>query len=168
MSIGFQVSRSWACKVGFPVRRVVRPDRVRHQSLDGLADQLVACKAEKRLRPVIDVPDHPRPVHPHQGTGHRLQEAHPVRLVPPVREMFGRGLFTCRRHLFSLPAEPEMRTLSLHYAAETRHQSVPSGAVWRASRSDTMMVSCGAVWQVIEALSRGSSSSVEGVPQFRQ
>src|SRR5450631_2076253 len=108
--IGFWTPSPGACEVGLPVRRVNRPDIVRHQSLDVLADQGVAFIVEQRLRAAVDIPDHPCPIHPHQCARHRLQETPEVHLVWGGCHMPGSGLFTARRHLFSLRTEAETRT----------------------------------------------------------
>ncbi len=60
------------CEKALPVRRVDLPERLRHQCLDGLADQVIAVIVEQRFRLVIDKPDHARLVHPHHGIRNRL------------------------------------------------------------------------------------------------
>ena len=62
------------CEVLFPVLRVDFPQILRHQRLNGLADQFGTVKAEQQLRLLIDKPDHTRLVHPHQRVRHSLQK----------------------------------------------------------------------------------------------
>src|SRR5665811_388796 len=45
------------------------------QRLQGCADEVVVLIAEHRFRLVIEEPDHPGRVHPHQGIRDRLQQA---------------------------------------------------------------------------------------------
>ena len=70
-----QVPSLRVLEVGLPLCRVDLPERLRHQCLEGLADQVAVVIAEQRLRLAIDTPDHARPVHPHQGIGHDVQQA---------------------------------------------------------------------------------------------
>ena len=60
-------------EVALPVLAVDLPQRLWHQRLDGLADQLVAVNAEQRLGLAIDKPDCALLIHPHQGIRHSLQ-----------------------------------------------------------------------------------------------
>ena len=62
------------CDISLPMRRVDLRERLRHQRLDGLADQVVAVIAEQQLSLAIDKPDHARLVHPHHGIRNRLQQ----------------------------------------------------------------------------------------------
>ena len=137
---------------------MVRPDIVRHQSLDGLADQVVAVIAEQRLGPVVDIPDHACPINPHQGIRHRFQQAHEIRLVLPVCQVSGRGLssrLTRRRHLFSLRTETETRTLPLNYAAEDPPPDVSLVAMWGGSHGRPHFSPLPSSTEVIEPLSLG-------------
>ena len=84
--------------VVLPVHPVSRPQRLRHQYLDGLADNVIALVAEQRLGLAIDEPDHTVLVHPHQGIGGSLQQALEVGHL--------------RRHLLSLRAPRQTRTMS--------------------------------------------------------
>ena len=60
------------CEVAFMVRRIDRPETLRHQRLNGLANQVVAVIAEQHLGLTVDEPNHPRLVHPDQSVRHRL------------------------------------------------------------------------------------------------
>jgi hypothetical protein len=62
-------------EVVLPVLRVDLPEVLRHQGLDGLADQVVAVIAEQRLGLPVDEPDDALLVHPHEGIWHSLKEA---------------------------------------------------------------------------------------------
>src|ERR1035437_9328315 len=85
-------------KVVLPVFGIDLPEVLRHQSLNGLADQVVAVMAEQRLRLIIDEPDHARLVYPHQGI--RLNLRHVLR----HRHV--------RRHLIPLPPVADISKLA--------------------------------------------------------
>jgi hypothetical protein len=60
--------------IALPVHLVDRPQRPRHQHLQGRTDRVVAVVAEQQLRLAIHKPDHPCVVHPHQCIRHRVQQ----------------------------------------------------------------------------------------------
>lgn len=49
-------------------------ERLRHQLLDRLTDELRAFVAEQQLRLTVDEPDHSGPVHADHGVGRRCEE----------------------------------------------------------------------------------------------